>query len=120
MSEFKDIVDADMVDIFLNLDEFAKEHDLNGTVCTCIVESPTTEERFKRGKDYEGQDAVHGLSAIIHVKKSDIGEMPTEGQSFSLDGSYSEVQSCTEHMGMLTIELRENITGIDGVGGWDI
>ena len=119
MSAFKDMVAADMDSVFLNADEFAEEHDLNGTICTCIVESPTTQERFKRGKDYEGQDAVHGLTAIIHAKKSDIGEMPQEGQFFSLDGSYSEVYSCTEHKGMLTIELRENTTGIDGVGGWD-
>ncbi|MBQ8698577.1 MAG: hypothetical protein IJ521_06230 [Schwartzia sp.] len=119
MSAFKDIVAADMDDVFLNSEEFAEEHDLNGTVCICVVESPTTQGRFKKGKDYEGQDAVHGLTAIIHVKKSDIGEMPTEGQAFSLDGSYSEVDSCVEHMGMLTITLRENISGVSGAGGWD-
>lgn len=119
MSAFKDAVAADMDDVFLCADEFAEEHNLNGTDCLCIAESPTTRERFKQGKDYEGQDAVHGLTAIIHVKKADIGEMPTEGQAFSLDGSYSEVDSCEEHMGMLTIALRENISGIDGVGGWD-
>ena len=118
MSAFKDMVAADMDAVFLNMDEFAEEHDLNGTICTCIVESPTTEERFNRGKDYEGQDAVHGLTAIVHVKKSDIGEMPSEGESFSLDGSYSEVHSCTEHMGMLTIRLRENTSGVSGAGGW--
>ena len=118
MSAFKEMVTEDMDDVFLNPEEFAEEHDLNGTLCNCIVESPTTEERFKKGKDYDGQDAMHGLTAIIHVKKSDIEEMPSEGQSFSLDGSYSLVDSCTEHMGMLTIKLKENTAGIRGVGGW--
>lgn len=119
MTTFKDMVASDMDEVFLDMEEFAEEHNLNGTNCICIVESPTTQERFKTGKDYDGQDVMHGLTAIIHVKKADIGEMPTEGQLFSLDGSYSEVNSCTEHMGMLTIELRENIAGIEGAGGWD-
>lgn len=118
MSVFKDMVANDIDAVFLNMDEFAEEHDLNGAICTCIVESPTTGERFKTGKDYDGQDAIHGLTAIIHVKKADIGEMPVEDQDFSLDGSYSKVYSCTEHMGMLTIVLKENITGIGGTGGW--
>lgn len=118
MSAFKEMVTEDMDDVFLNPEEFAEEHDLNGTVCTCIVESPTTEERFEKGKDYDGQDAMHGLTAIIHVKKSDIEEMPSEGQSFSLDGSYSLVDSCTEHTGMLTIKLKENTAGVSGAGGW--
>ena len=118
MSTFKDIIAADMDAVFLDMDEFAEEHDLNGTVCTCIVESPTTEERFKKGKDYDGQDAMHGLTAIVHVKKSDIEEMPSEGQIFTLDGSFSLVDSCTEHMGMLTITLKENTVGVSGAGGW--
>ena len=118
MSAFKEMVTEDMDDVFLNPEEFADEHDLNGALCNCIVESPTTEERFEKGKDYDGQDAMHGLTAIIHVKKSDIEEMPSEGQSFSLDGSYSLVDSCTEHMGMLTIKLKENTAGVSGAGGW--
>ena len=120
MSAFKDMVAEDMDAVFLNMDEFAEEHELNGVICACIVESPTTEERFKKGKDYEGQDAMHGLTAIIHVKKSDIEEMPSEGQKFSLDGSYSLVDSCTEHMGMLTIRLKENTAGVSGAGGWQL
>lgn len=120
MSAFKDMVAEDMDAVFLNMDEFAEEHELNGKVCACIVESPTTEERFKKGKDYDGQDAMHGLTAIIHVKKSDIEEMPSEGQKFSLDGSYSLVDSCTEHMGMLTIRLKENTAGVSGAGGWQL
>lgn len=119
MSAFKDIVASDMDDVFLNMDEFAEEHDLNGTVCACVVESPTTKERFSQGEKYEGYDAIHGLTVIIHVKKADIAEMPVEDQDFTLDDELFQVDSCTEHMGMLTIRLRANISGIDGAGGWN-
>ena len=119
MSDFKDMVEADMGDVFLSMDEFAEEHDLNGTVCVCIVESPETQEKFQRGEKYEGYEAVSGLAATVHVKKSDIEEMPAEGQKFTLDGEIFMVSDCTEHMGMLTIRLGANISGISGMGAWD-
>ena len=111
MSAFKDAVAADMDAVFLNMDEFAEEHDLNGTVCTCIVESPTRRERFQLDKNHEGYGVVHGAVAIVHAKKSDVGEVPAEGERFDLDGEIHYVASCVEHMGMLSIELRANIAG---------
>ena len=33
MSAFKDLVAADNRNVFLNMDEFGEEHDLNGTKC---------------------------------------------------------------------------------------
>ena len=119
MSAFKDIVADDMDDVFLNGDEFAEEHNLNGTDCLCIVESPTTQKGLTNsgeGEKYKGYDAVHGATA--HIKKADIGEMPVEDQDFTLDGEMFIVDSCVEHMGMLTIGLKANITGLDGAGGW--
>ncbi|MBO6204915.1 MAG: hypothetical protein J6O13_15440 [Selenomonas sp.] len=118
MSAFKEMVTEDMDDVFLNPEEFADEHDLNGTLCNCIVESPTSKESLQVGRDYEGYDAVHSIVVTIHVKKADIGEMPVEDQLFSLDEEEFLVDSCVEHMGMLTINLKANISGLDGAGGW--
>ena len=118
MSAFKEMVTEDMDDVFLDLEEFADEHDLNGTLCNCIVESPTSKESLQVGRDYEGYDAVHSIAVTIHVKKADIGEMPVEDQLLSLDEEEFLVDSCVEHMGMLTINLKANISGLDGAGGW--
>ena len=121
MSAFKDMVAADMDSVFLDADEFAEEHNLNGTDCICVVESPTTGKTLTNkgnGEKYKGYDAVHGAMATIHVKKADIGEMPVEDQDFSLDGEIFIVDTCVEHMGMLTIGLKANISGLDGAGGW--
>ena len=118
MSAFKDMVEADMDAVFLNLDEFAEEHNLNGADCVCILESPTSMGQLQQGKDYEGYDVVHRTVITIHVKKSDLGEMPVEDQDFTLDGELFQVESCVEHKGMLTLSLRANISGLDGAGGW--
>jgi len=119
MSSFKEMIKADIDDVFLSTDEFAEEHDLNGTVCACIVESPSTQEKFQQGEKYVSYETVSSLAATIHVKKSDIEEMPVEGQKFTLDGELFTVDRCTEHMGMLTITLNANISGICGMGAWE-
>ena len=48
MSGFKDMVAADNEKVFLNLDEFAEEHDLNGTTCKCILQDVYVTEQTRR------------------------------------------------------------------------
>ena len=48
---FKDQVAADL-DTFINPDEFADEHVLNGDTVKAIIESPTSQERWITGKEY--------------------------------------------------------------------
>ena len=112
MSAFRDMVAADMGDVFLDMDEFAGEHDLNGAICPCVVESPSSRERFQQGKEYDGYGTIHGAAVTVHARKADVGEMPTEGERFTLDGETYLVETCTEHMGMLEIHLRSNVTGV--------
>ena len=37
MSAFKDMVEADIVNVFLNLDELAEIHNLDGVECACVI-----------------------------------------------------------------------------------
>ena len=114
MSAFKDIIAADIDDVFLDTEEFAEEHDLNGTRCLCVVEGVTAREGFQQSEKYEGYDVVHGATNVVHVKKADLGEMPVDGEIFKLDGEIFYVNSCAENMGMLAISLRANISGRGG------
>lgn len=111
MSAFKDMIAADLDDIFFDAAEFAEEHDLNGTRCFCVVEGMTAREGFQQSEKYEGYDVVRGATNVVHVKKADLGEMPVEGEVFKLDGEIHYVRSCAENMGMLSIYLRANISG---------
>jgi len=38
---FRDYLESDIDDVFLNEDEFAEGHDLNGTVAKAVIQSPT-------------------------------------------------------------------------------
>ena len=42
MSAFKDMVEADIVNVFLNLDELAEIHNLDGVECACVISSDKT------------------------------------------------------------------------------
>lgn len=109
---FKEMVAADISAVFLNPAEFGERHDLNGTECICVVEGMTVREGFQQSEKYEGYGVVRGVTNVVHVKKADLGEMPVEGEVFKLDGEIHYVHSCAENMGMLSIGLRANISGL--------
>ena len=111
MSAFTDQVDTDVSLVFLNCDEFADMHNLNGVECICIIESPTTREKLISGADYSGYEGIHGETLIIHVKQSELEEIPIEGQVFNVDDAIYTVTSCVEEMGMLTITLGGSMGG---------
>lgn len=110
MSAFKECLEQDL-DTFINIDEFAEEHDLNGTMTHCVVQSPTARETFLSQDRYSGYDGVHGKAVVVHVAKDSLPEVPVEGQRLDLDGEILLVASCIDDMGMLSIELHGEAIG---------
>ena len=110
---FKHFVHRDL-DVFINPDEFADiEHDLNGTKCKAIIQSPTDQERFIEGLQYSQYDGIHGVETIVHVRKDALPEAPIEGQVFSLDGKIFRVSECIDDMGILSIKLQGEMIHYD-------
>lgn len=103
---FKKAAEADIMSVFINEDEFAGEHDLNGTICKAVLQGELTGERkFFRGAVY---DDVYEAAVVVHVKKDCLPEVPVRDEIFSLDGNSFIVANCTDDMGVLTIELTAN------------
>ena len=114
MSDFKDMIAEDMESVFLNLDEFAETHNLNGQDCICILQSHTAKERFLQDNDHRGYGTfgtVSGETLTVFVRREELGYAPSEGKRFDVDGDIYYVSTCTEHMGMLVIGLNANIGG---------
>ncbi|WP_296813860.1 hypothetical protein [uncultured Megasphaera sp.] len=106
---FKDQVSCDL-DIFINLDEFADDHNLNGDVVKAIVESPTSQEKWLTSRQYNLYDGLEGMLYIVHCRKQDLSMTPVYGQRFDLDGVICIVDSVIDDMGILTIELHAEVT----------
>lgn len=109
MSGFKNMVARDIEDVFLNIDEFAAEHNLNGTTCKCILQDVSVAEALsideQMSQSYPG---LYGSRLLVNCKKADLPEVPVTDQQFRVDGKLHIVESCADDMGMLTIQLIAN------------
>ena len=98
MSGFKDMIAADIDKVFLNLEDYAEEHDLNGTTCSCILQDVSVTEDLSidelMNQSYPG---LYGSRVLVNCKTSDLLEVPVTDQRFRVDD-----------MGMLTIQLVAN------------
>jgi hypothetical protein len=106
MMGFKEQVAADLARVFMNPDEFAEEHDLNGTVCLCVIEAQRTEEKYLRGAVYDPYEGLHGVGVTVHVEARLLPDIPVEGMQFNLDGKVMIVDACTQEAGLLSIVLK--------------
>ena len=102
MSWFKDLVQSDVEDVFLNSEEFAEEHVINGDKVRCILDKVINETHSE--DSYVG---VFVNQLKIYVRTGDI-LTPEEGDLIQVDGSNHIVQSVSEEMGVLVIVADAN------------
>jgi hypothetical protein len=106
MSAFKDAVSRDVKAVFINSDEFAYEHDLNGQKVACIVDKDlTTEAKDTISQPLEG---VFLNILTIYVDVKDIERQPVEGEILELDGVMHIVRSVSVEEGILVIVAEVN------------
>lgn len=110
MISFKEQVEKDNGDTFLNLSEFGEKHELNGTLCPCILQGDTIQQALSIGEGIsKTYPTIYGADLTVNVKAADLAEeVPVYGQLFSVDEETYLVQSVREDMGMLTIGLVVN------------
>lgn len=101
MSAFKDAVAKDIKSVFINMDEFAYEHDLNGKKVQCVVDKDIID-----GAKGTVSNPLYGvfLNAItIYVDAKDIDRKPVEGELLSLDKKRYVVRNVSVEDGILVI-----------------
>ena len=100
------MIQHDINSVFMNENDFAEYHDLNGVRALAIVEALTIKDKLAiKSASFEG---YYQKKVIVHVKQADLNEIPVYGQRFILDGDIYTVDSCDDEMGMLTIDLVAN------------
>lgn len=106
MSAFKDAVSNDIMSVFLNVDEFADKHVLNGKKVICIVDKDLTEAAKKTVSN--PLDGVFINAVMIFVKSSDLERQPVEGELLYLDDKMYIVRNVSEEMDVLSITAEAN------------
>lgn len=103
---FKDQIKQDLSDIFLNLDEFADLHRIEGKEVPVVIDSDIMAKLSNIG-----DNRIHGMDEadmIIMGKASDLPENLDPGRLLNLDGREVIVVTTTSEMGLVQIAVRQN------------
>lgn len=103
---FKDQIKQDLSDIFLNLDEFADPHRIEGKEVPVVIDSDIMAKLSKIG-----DNRIHGMDEadmVIMGKASDLPENLDPGRLLNLDGREVIVVTTTSEMGLVQIAVRQN------------
>lgn len=103
---FKDQMKQDLSDIFLNLDEFADLHRIEGKEVPVVIDSDIMAKLSKIG-----DNRIHGMDEadmVIMGKASDLPENLDPGRLLNLDGREVIVVTTTSEMGLVQIAVRQN------------
>ena len=103
---FKDQIKQDLSDVFLNLDEFADLHRIEGKEVPVVIDSDMLEKLSKIG-----DNRIHGMDEadmVIMGKASDLPENLDPGRLLNLDGREVIVVTTKSEMGLVQIAVRQN------------
>jgi hypothetical protein len=103
---FKDQIKQDLSDIFLNLDEFADLHRIEGKEVPVVIDSDIMAKLSKIG-----DNRIHGMDEadmVIMGKASDLPDNLDPGRLLNLDGREVIVVTTTSEMGLVQIAVRQN------------
>lgn len=103
---FKDQIKQDLSDVFLNLDEFADLHRIEGKEVPVVIDSDIMAKLSKIG-----DNRIHGMDEadmVIVGKASDLPENLDPGRLLNLDGREVIVVTTTSEMGLVQIAVRQN------------
>ena len=103
---FKDQIKQDLSDVFLNLDEFADLHRIEGKEVPVVIDSDILEKLSKIG-----DNRIHGMDEadmVIMGKASDLPENLDPGRLLNPDGREVIVVTTTSEMGLVQIAVRQN------------
>lgn len=103
---FKDQIKQDLSDVFLNLDEFADLHRIEGKEVPVVIDSDIMAKLSKIG-----DNRIHGMDEadmVIMGKASDLPENLDPGRLLNLDSREVIVVTTTSEMGLVQIAVRQN------------
>lgn len=105
MAKFKDMVAADRDAVFLNLDEFAEQHRVEGKMIVAV----TDESIF--GASGAASIGLAEYDLIVYVKVEDLPRKRPTGESLNVDGREFSIVSWREDCGIAEIQLAQQTAG---------
>lgn len=102
---FKELLAADISNVFLNLNEFAEIRLINGKKMAVMVDDNELLERDKATALGAQLAGTYKARRLIYVSKEEFGPRPAQDALLTMGTKEYRVKSCTEETGILAIEL---------------
>ncbi len=106
MTSFKDIIAADVREVFMNTREFSNRHTVNGREMAVQIDSNEQIEREKRLNQHT--DGIYMNQKLIYVAAADFGSLPAQGSILNLDGRTYRVEDAISEDGIYSITIGAN------------
>lgn len=103
MSAFKDIVQQDVLRTFLNADEFADVHLVNGKLMPILIDTNEQIEREKRMSHHI--EGVYQDEFLAYVSSAEYGPLPAQGSYIDIDKKKYRVIDAVEEDGVFSLTL---------------
>lgn len=98
MSAFQDMVRTDRDAVFLNLEEFGSEHEVDGAVISVVLEEEQLTEK-------DGTQALSESTVTLFAKSEDLNGRKMAGETLYIDDVGYTVISWLDNMGITTVTL---------------
>ena len=105
MSAFKDQLKADMHNAFLNTEEFADIHTIDGKEMPATIDEELEEYENLKNYDFDG---LYKIKMVVFVSYEFLGKIPVVKSSITVDNKKLFVVSASESYGMLNLVLGVN------------
>lgn len=99
MPTLKDVINGDL-DLFLNTDEFAEEHKIDGVLVKVVIDADGLAENQKGTRM-----SISESSLKFFAKTDDLKKMRLPGQKISFDNKLYVVDAWDENMGITSVFL---------------
>lgn len=108
---FRDCIQADIMNVFFREDFFTEQHTVNGKPCDALLIKNAVEGQENQSSTRVMGTRVHGLynrKWILYLPVAQYGEKPAVGSMIQVDGHrFFRVQAVEDQMGVYSMELEE-------------
>lgn len=105
MSNFKAQLKADIDAIFLNFEEFAELHDIEGRPIKAVVDVPIF------GESANASVGLSECDLLLFAKVEELPRIRPAGESLNVDGREFTIISWREDFGVAEIQLTQQMQG---------
>lgn len=106
---FKELLKADVRNIFLNPAEFGERHRVNDRIMVIVLDDMENIEREKKMKS--NMDGIYARQVLFYVAAEDFGPLPAQGGLVDIDGQKYVVTDATDEAGMYGITVQAARSG---------